>query len=414
MELDFAKLMTYLFGTEVNLKVIISCFGDFKPGTGGGNTAFQISQYLHSQGVLESVLCMGYDKAQSGTLTDYAIQVVPKRSIEKIVPSLIGRAELLFLGTIRFGRIIAEKAFDKASVQYLTETDILHCIKPVVPRTIKEAKRLGIITTTQTATCHARFNKEMIDMERKMYGLPCIDTYCDETRVWRMEEVYENVDYITTWYDFVAQTFIDKGVPKEKICVLHVPLGFKEPVYIKREPKGKLEVLYAAHTNLLKGLHYLLGAWENHKLYKIGRLTVCGDIDANTRKIIRRKKWDLQNVDFVGRVNMGPYYEQADVVVVPSLSEGDSAVPREAMAYGIPVIVTEHCGNREIVEKFETGFVVPVRSEEAIAQAIIELHESQALRQHFGENGRRATSQFTWRNYSHRLFEEFERMVEYA
>ena len=397
------------------MKVIISCFGYFNPGTGGGNTAFQISQYLHSQGVLESVLCMGYDNAQPGTLTDYAIQVMPKRSIEKIFSRLISKAEqLLNLGTPRFSRIVAEKAFDKASVQYLTDADILHCIKPVVPHTIKEAKRLGIITTTQTATCHARFNKEMMDMEREIYGLPCIDTYCDEARVRRMEEVYKNVDYITTWYDFVAQTFMDKGMPKEKIRVLHVPLGFKEPVYIKREPKEKLEVLYAASTNLLKGLHYLLGAWETHELHKIGRLTVCGSIDANTRKIIRKKKWDLQDVNFVGRVNMAPYYEQADVVVVPSLSEGDSAVPREAMAYGIPVIIAEHCGNREIVEKFETGLVVPVRSEEAIAQAIIELHESQALRQHFGENGRRAAIQFTWRNYSHRLLEEFEEMVEDA
>jgi len=396
------------------LKVIISCFGYFKPGTSGGNTAFQIGQYLCSQGVLESVLCMGYDSTQPDALTDYAIQVVRKRSIKKVIPRLIDKAELSLLGTIRFGRIVAEKAFDKASVQYLTEADILHCIKPVVPHTINAAKQLGIITSMQTATCHARFNKEMVDTEREKYGLPCIDVYCDEARVKRMEEVYESVDWIITWYDFVAQTFVDKGVPKNKIRILHVPMGFKPPVYAERESKEKFEVLYAAHTNLLKGLHYLLGAWENYELHKIGRLTICGRIDANTRRIIRKENWILQNVDFVGHVNMAPYYEQADVVVVPSLSEGDSAVPREAMAYGIPVIITEHCGNREIVEKFETGLVVPVRSEEAIAQAVIELHESQALRQHFGENGRRTTSQFTWRNYTHRLFEEFEEIVGYA
>jgi glycosyltransferase involved in cell wall biosynthesis len=397
------------------MDVIISSFGILGSATGAGNIAFELSRHFQGRSALKRVLCLDYDERRIGELCDFAVKVVPKRSAQDISWRLLNKVERDVLGTRHYGRILGEMAFDRASVRCLTGADILHAIRPVVPHTIEAARRLGMVTTARAATCHARFNKEIMDQEREKYGLPCIDTYCDEARVGRMEEVYEHLDWIITWCDFVAQTYVEYGVPRAKIRVLPVPSGFPSPVDVtKRASHGRLQVLYVAHTNLLKGLHYLLGAWENYGLHKIGHLTVCGIIDRNTHRIIERQGWRLHDVDFVGAVRAHPYYEQADVVVVPSLSEGFGYVAAEAMAYSIPVIVTEHCGNKNVVEEYETGFVVPVCSEEAIAQAIVKLGESRELGQYYGRNGREIAARFTWGDYSHRLFEEFEEILRHA
>lgn len=395
------------------MRVIISSFGTLGPTTGAGNVAFELSRHFHGLSALERVLCLDYDEKRIGELCDFAVKVVPKWSAQDISWRLLNKVERVVLGTRHYGRILGEMSFDRASVRCLTGADILHAIRPMVPHTIEAARRMGMVTTAISATCHARFNKEIMDQEREKHGLPCMDTYCDEARVGRMEGVYEHLDWIITWCDFVAQTYVEYGVPREKIRVLPVPLGFPSPIDVtKRASPGRLQVLYVAHTNLLKGLHYLLGAWEGYGLHKIGHLTVCGTIDRNTRRIIERQGWHLHDVDFVGVVRAHPYYEQADVVVVPSLSEGFGYVAAEAMAYGIPVIVTEHCGNKTVVEEYETGFVVPVRSEEAIAEAMIRLYESPELRRHLGRNGHKIAKEFTWQRYAQRLFEEFELLVE--
>lgn len=393
------------------MKVIISCFGKLNMQGGGGYTAYEVSRYFYQQSALKYVLCMDCAGNITRELGNSIIKVIPKHSPKYISWRLLSKSEQVLYGTARHSRIYGEKSFDKASIKYLTNADILYCIKPVVPQTIRKAKSLGIQTMIQTATCHARFNKKIVDEEREKYGLPCIDTYCDESRVKLMEEVYDTVDWIITWHDSIAKTYIDYGIPIEKIRVLNTLMGFKKPVKTERDSKGKLEVLYAAHTNLLKGLHYLLGAWENYQLYKIGHLTICGTIDTNTRKIIKRENWKLQNVDFVGPVKTIPYYKKTDIVVLPSLSEGDSAVLREAMACGIPIIATENCGTKEIIKGFNAGMIVPVRDKKAIADAIITLHKNFKLRQHFGQNGRKVAGQFTWENYSSKLLKNFEKLL---
>lgn len=123
------------------MKVLISCFGYFGANTDGGNTAFQVACYLRAQSALKRVLCMGYHKNRIGELDDFAIRVIPKWSIQNIASGLLGKIEqVLGLGTARYSRICGEKLFDRTSVQYLTEVDILHCIRPVVPHTIKAAR----------------------------------------------------------------------------------------------------------------------------------------------------------------------------------------------------------------------------------------------------------------------------------
>ena len=79
----------------------------------------------------------------------------------------------------------------------------------------------------------------------------------------------------------------------------------------------------------------------------------------------------------------------ADVFLLTSLSEGLSTATLEAMAVGLPVVVTDVGGMREAVTDGVDGFVVPPRDPDTIAAALVELAGDAELRRRMGEQGRR-------------------------
>ena len=102
----------------------------------------------------------------------------------------------------------------------------------------------------------------------------------------------------------------------------------------------------------------------------------------------------------------------ADVFVLSSLSEGLSTATLEAMAVGLPVVVTDVGGMREAVTDGVHGFVVPPRDPAALAAALLELAADGELRQKMGDEGRRrAVEEFDTHDCARALHGEYARLV---
>jgi len=87
----------------------------------------------------------------------------------------------------------------------------------------------------------------------------------------------------------------------------------------------------------------------------------------------------------------------ADVVVLPSYTEGLPNVALEASAAGVPVVATAVGGTPEAVADGVSGFLVPPGQPAAIANKVVELLRDPALRARFGAAGRdRMHEQFTF------------------
>jgi glycosyltransferase involved in cell wall biosynthesis len=96
--------------------------------------------------------------------------------------------------------------------------------------------------------------------------------------------------------------------------------------------------------------------------------------------------------DFMGAQPHNTVLERlrlADVFVLTSRSESFGVATAEAMAAGLPVIVTDGGASPELVEDQRTGFVVPVSDVEAIADRIGKLVRNEPLRRELGFEGRR-------------------------
>ncbi|MFA4887491.1 MAG: glycosyltransferase family 4 protein [Candidatus Nanoarchaeia archaeon] len=90
-----------------------------------------------------------------------------------------------------------------------------------------------------------------------------------------------------------------------------------------------------------------------------------------------------------------PYYEEANVFVMPSIMEAMGQVYMEAMTSRTPVIGANVGGVGEIITP-EVGYLVPSRNPEAIAEKIITLFSDPKLAKEMGDNGHeRATDHFT-------------------
>jgi len=112
---------------------------------------------------------------------------------------------------------------------------------------------------------------------------------------------------------------------------------------------------------------------------------------------------------FVPPAELGAYYERAAVVACPSRREGYGVVAREAMAHGRPVVGTAVGGLAYSVIDGATGFLVPPRDPDALADRLAHLLGDRRLLQAFGANGlARVRRSFTWRHVATALSDVYE------
>lgn len=144
---------------------------------------------------------------------------------------------------------------------------------------------------------------------------------------------------------------------------------------------------YKGHADLIDALAmarpHLPNGW---RLLAVGR-------DDGTGTMLKRRVRDLGmdgNVIFLGsRNDVGEILAASDVGILCSHQEGFSNAVLEAMAAGLPMVVTEVGGNAEAVIDGETGLVVPARDSKALAAAILRVAGDPALRVAFGAAGRK-------------------------
>ncbi|PYS38032.1 MAG: hypothetical protein DMG14_19190 [Acidobacteria bacterium] len=114
-------------------------------------------------------------------------------------------------------------------------------------------------------------------------------------------------------------------------------------------------VLFVGRLVSVKGLDRLWKAWpEVRQKYPDALLVVVGDGPERTAL----KKQCPTGARLEGACDPVPYYQAAELFVLPSRSEGMSLALLEAMACGLPVVATDVSGSKELVTDGETGWIV--------------------------------------------------------
>jgi len=91
--------------------------------------------------------------------------------------------------------------------------------------------------------------------------------------------------------------------------------------------------------------------------------------------------------------------QSCDVFCLPSIVEGRALVMQEAMSQGLPVIITPNTGGADLVQEGRTGFLVPIRSPQAIAEKINWFLDNRSRIPEMGIAAREHAARYTWENY---------------
>lgn len=118
-----------------------------------------------------------------------------------------------------------------------------------------------------------------------------------------------------------------------------------------------------------------------------------------------------QTVLFPGRISdqeLASYYQLFDIFVLPSVdsSEAFGLVILEAMASGLPVVVSDLPGPASLVSHEETGFIVPPLDSEKLSKALFALLRDSHLRAEMGERARGVVRQkYQWQSVGEKLYD---------
>jgi glycosyltransferase involved in cell wall biosynthesis len=173
-----------------------------------------------------------------------------------------------------------------------------------------------------------------------------------------------------------------------------VPSGVELPEEVG-EPSNPPEVLFVGRLSPEKGILELVQAADGMTL------VVAGDGPLRDRVPQAR--------GFVPRHELGPFFERAAVVAVPSHREGFGVACLEAMAHGRPVVASAVGGLLDLVVDGETGLFVPPRDVPALRAALERLLGDADLRGRLGEAARaRVREHFGWPAVTTATIEAYE------
>jgi glycosyltransferase involved in cell wall biosynthesis len=132
-------------------------------------------------------------------------------------------------------------------------------------------------------------------------------------------------------------------------------------------------------------------------------------------RAIAREEGVLRHVEFTGRrdrLQLRAYYCASDVFVTTPWYEPFGITPVEAMACARPVIGADTGGIRYSVRDGKTGWLVPPKDPDALADRLAVLARDSLMRRRMGEAGlRRARERFTWEQVSRELLNVFDEIM---
>lgn len=99
-----------------------------------------------------------------------------------------------------------------------------------------------------------------------------------------------------------------------------------------------------------------------------------------------------------------------DIFCLPSLVEGRALVMQEAMSQGLPLIITPNTGGEDLVIEGETGFLVPVRSPECIAEKIIWFLENRDRIPIMSKSAQQHAMNYTWEKYTDTIINQLKQL----
>ena len=276
-------------------------------------------------------------------------------------------------------------AFETWAIHNLKGIDCIHVLQDYENKVIRVANKKNIKIVYEQITAYY--------MER----------FFDDKSIGEDLKQRENlqiVDYILTASDFVKKSILgieeNKNV-ENKITV--IPYGANT-----QYKSGEiLRLLVVASISKRKGIEILLDAMEKLKNEPV-KLSVIGvSTTSNGQELVDRMNC-MENVEYIGRIpheQIFEYFDINDVFILPSLAEGSSLSVYEALASGMPCVVTRNTGS--VVTDGIDGIIIEVKNADSIVVAVEKFVQNPELVYKMSCNAQNTMNKYSWKKYEKKI-----------
>jgi glycosyltransferase involved in cell wall biosynthesis len=267
-----------------------------------------------------------------------------------------------------------DAGFDRAAQHKLPTAGFLHGLPGQCLRLFERGRRTGLSTVLNHAMGPLEQQRKLVAPEYHRVGkeldaaVPLPAAYLE-----RLKAEASLAHWHCVASTVVRDQLIAEGVSGDRIWV--VPYGADAQLFPKRAhlPTGPFRICFAGRQSLRKGIYYLLKAleavdssgWELHCFGMEFRETA-GDFEAYAGGAAIHQRGSLSQSGFAEAL------KQMDVLVLPSAEEAFGLVVVQALQVGVPCIVSDRVGAKDLLREGVSGSTVPFGDAEALGQALTE------------------------------------------
>jgi glycosyltransferase involved in cell wall biosynthesis len=295
------------------------------------------------------------------------------------------------------------------------QIDIVHVWPVAALETIKTANRMGIPTVLERPNANTRFAYETVQKECSRLGitLPRGHEYEYNTNILNKEEAeYREAFRILCPSEFVVQTFVDQGYPRQKLLrhFYGVDPGIYHTNGRSQETQKGLTVLFVGVCAVRKGVHFALEAWLRSPAHLDGKFLIAGDFVASYREKLAPMLAD-PSVQVLGhRTDVAELMRNSDILVLPSVEEGFGLVCTEAMASGCVPLVSDAC--TEVCRHGENALVHHVGDVDALTQHLTMLYTDRGLLERLRTAALLHVPEITWKASGLSLLQAYQQAID--
>jgi starch synthase len=264
----------------------------------------------------------------------------------------------------------------------------------------KWAHQRGIRFVCDRGSAHIRVQDQLLREEHAHWGMPF--SGIDPRTIVREEAEYAEADCITIPSSFAMRSFLDQGVPSEKLQLLPYGVNLERFEKVAEPDLNRFDILFVGAMSLQKGVQYLVQAYQklNHASKS---LSFVGAQSPQLIAILKSRGLWSEEIRVLGHIPQQELKElmsRSHVLVLPSIQDGFGMVMAQAMACGCPVIASRNTGAEDLFKDGEEGFIVAIRDVDTLAERLQRLADYPEQRATMGQHAlARVQSLGGWQDY---------------
>jgi glycosyltransferase involved in cell wall biosynthesis len=256
------------------------------------------------------------------------------------------------------------------------------------------------ILILERGSAHILFQDKLLRDEYKKFN----KNFSINLNVIRKEIIeYQIANIISIPSLFVKETFLKYDIPHSKLFVNHYGSSFNFDNTYHMGSKKKFTLLYLGAVTIQKGLIYLFKALNELNISQEHFEFWCiGTVSSEMKQYVdyyKKSNWIFWG--YISHSELPNIISKADVGICPSIQDGFAMVVPQLLSCGIPVILSENTGAKDIINDGENGYIVNTFSSESISEKIEYLYQNPSKLKTMKKNAL-MFSQQNWNQYGDR------------